>query len=1408
MNFILRQYGMGTALIALLATALPALGEHSLPPGFPSNIQMGGVVQGEGAINSLGNRLPEVAAFYRKSPDELRALFRSDHSLKADPQGQLFYVCDAPPEAKAAESDGIIEAITPIDNPPFSTNDTFLLHSRPGANRVIYLDFDGHADTSGKWKAGAASAPFDLDGDVNSFNTTERNRIVYIWQRVSEDFSMYNIDVTTEDPGIDALRKSNSSDQNYGVRVAIGGSSCDWYGCGAGGVAFVGSFDDSTDTPCWVFPKSLGNSEKNIAEAASHEAGHTLGLSHDGTSTKSYYSGQGNWAPIMGVGYNKPIVQWSKGEYADANQLQDDLAVMLNNGAIYRADDHGNSTVAATVLSAGGSSASTNGVIERNTDVDFFRFTAAGGFVTITVARAPRDSNLRMMVVLYDGGGVPILTNTPADSSTSGTQSAVSTLALAAGDYYLSVDGIGNGDPLTTGYSDYASLGQYTVTVSGTAPPGPLWLPTAAGTYSWTNEPNWSTSPPNASGVIALLNNNITGDQTINLPTAVTVGTLNLGDANDTHTFNLQAAGGSITFNNGGSAPGLNKMSGLDDVMAVPVTLANNLSINHSAIGTLTLAGPIGGAAALTKLGTGTTALAGTNSYTGVTTVSEGVLRLDDTDALPGGNLVIDGGVIGLSGVDLTNRTIGTGNLQVRWTGDGGFAAYGSPQLVKFQAASINWVAANFISSANNLILGAEDSDATLVWQQPFSLAGGARTIQVNDGFAAIDAMMTGGIAGGSVGTYVNHFIKTGGGTLALAVQPTYRGNTTVSDGTLMLGDGTSNTGGVSQNTSNILVSGGATLAVNRTGTLTQGGSALPVAIVGDGEFAQIGSGTTVFTLSNTYAGPTTVSGGTLQLGASDVIPDGAGNGNVSVDGALDLNTFPETINGLNGMGVVDSVAGGTPTLTLGANDQAGNFSGVIQNSAGSLALTKMGSGTQTLSGSNTFNGGITLEGGIINANSTAALGQGSLTFAGGTRLVIAAGLTITNPIVVNSASGVVGRALIEPASGTATLSGPITLNSGSGAGGHFGYTSGTLVLLGPITASVNAVQRNGTVVFSGGGTGYNTLGVAQGTARVGADDGIATSAMVTIANSGTANLDLNGYDQSVMGVVKGANTATIGNSSTTSDSTLTTTGTSAFGGLIQDTLGAGTHKVNLTVQGGQLTLTAANAYSGVTTVNGGTLLVNNSTGSGTGSGAVEVHSGGTLGGTGSITGNVMVNAGGSLAPGASIGTLTVNGNLVLSAGSTNVFEVDGTTPNSDALALGGAVTYGGVLRISPSGAFTNGQTVTLFTGAGATSASQFSGIEGSPGVGLGFNFTNGVLSVVSAGPVTPIATVLTNSYSLGTLTLSWPSGEGWRLEMQTNNLDKGLSTNWVDITPGADSATNISVDANNPATFYRLAYP
>jgi hypothetical protein len=184
----------------------------------------------------------------------------------------------------------------------------------------------------------------------------------------------------------------------------------------------------------------------------------------------------------------------------------------------------------------------------------------------------------------------------------------------------------------------------------------------------------------------------------------------------------------------------------------------------------------------------------------------------------------------------------------------------------------------------------------------------------------------------------------------------------------------------------------------------------------------------------------------------------------------------------------------------------------------------------------------------------------------------------------------------------------------------------------------------------------------------------------------------------------------------------------------------------------------------------------------------------------------VVVNSGGGLAPGnLSVGSLTVSGNIALNAGSTNVFAVNGTTPANDAVAAGANVTYGGVLKIAPTGSFTIGQQFQLFSGAGATNTSKFASVQ-STGSGATFSFTNGVLTVLSVGPSGPAQ--LTNSVSGSTLSLSWPAGQGWRLQMQTNSLTTGLGTNWVYISDGSISSTNITVDPTKPTVFYRLTYP
>lgn len=362
---------------------------------------------------------------------------------------------------------------TTESDPRFPLNQTFLLHSLPGATKTIYLDFDGHTTNNTFWNSQFNSnqpivtPAYSLDSDP-AFSNAELTQIQQIWEIISEDFRPFNVNVTTEDPGTAALINSGSGDQRWGIRVVFG-ENTGWY-APAGGVAYINSFNWNSDTPTFVFNRGL----IGAAEAGSHEVGHTLGLLHDGrggTSPLEYYEGHGSgatgWAPIMGVGYYRQLVQWSRGEYPDANRTEDDLQIIVaNNGFGYRVDDHGSTLANASVLNTSPSSTlgfvdvADDGIVERNTDVDFFVFTTGAGTVTLNITPFHRSPNLDILARLYDSSGSVIATSNPVNALNASFQ-----LALSAGTYYLSIEGTGkpaNGPDF--GYSDYGSLGFYSIT--------------------------------------------------------------------------------------------------------------------------------------------------------------------------------------------------------------------------------------------------------------------------------------------------------------------------------------------------------------------------------------------------------------------------------------------------------------------------------------------------------------------------------------------------------------------------------------------------------------------------------------------------------------------------------------------------------------------------------------------------------------------------------------------------------------------------------------------------------------------------------------------------------------------------------------------------------------------------------
>ncbi len=395
--------------------------------------------------------------------------------------GGSFYVDEwgPPPSSRTVTSRAVTSALA-----SYTAAEAFTLHSNPGATRTIFLDFDGGSllSTNSWLLQGLSTLLFpgwSLDGSA-AFSDSERAVVVEVWARMAEDFAPFDVDVTTQEPPAGGLFRSSSSDTTFGTRVAFSsGSSISSALCksSCGGLAWIGTFDailsgGETRSPAWVFPSSLGNRAKSMAEAGSHEAGHTLGLGHDGTTTSGYYGGTSLWGPLMGSPYSAGVTQWSRGDYAGASNHEDDLVTAQTNGVTLRPDEAGGSVATAVPLAtlAGG-----RGVIATRDDEDWLTVTGCAGTVTVQADPVTVGANLDIGLQLRGPTGALITTAaTATNRMTSGVTGldAGFSRTLSGGPYHVVVAGIGSGttSPATwpsTGYDDYGSLGAYRLTVTG-----------------------------------------------------------------------------------------------------------------------------------------------------------------------------------------------------------------------------------------------------------------------------------------------------------------------------------------------------------------------------------------------------------------------------------------------------------------------------------------------------------------------------------------------------------------------------------------------------------------------------------------------------------------------------------------------------------------------------------------------------------------------------------------------------------------------------------------------------------------------------------------------------------------------------------------------------------------------------
>ena len=418
-----------------------------------------------------------------KTLGELRVPLLDVHSLHVDSDGMLFYACnpnanpvlespetsaislpvDSNPENSAGAA--ISQASVPISAPPIRS-------SRPGAESVIYLDFNGHTVTGTSWntslsRTSVQCVPFDLDGDPTTFSDAEQAVITEVWERVSEDYKAFNINVTTVEPATFTAKTARVLiTKNKDASGANNPSST------AGGVGYLNVFGISDYparySPVFAYFNNVSNSAANISEVISHEVGHNLGLNHDGTKSAEYYTGHGSgetaWAPIMGASYGRNFTQWSKGEYYNSNNAQDDLAVISAKTG-YSADDIAGSIQDAPAVTFSGNSFLVEGFIGATSDVDLHKITTSQSVLTVNAesfkisGSSTYGSNLGIKLELLSASGQVI-----AASSTEGQSKGSLTSAISPGTYYIRVSGSGNGSPLASapsGFTSYGSMGAY-----------------------------------------------------------------------------------------------------------------------------------------------------------------------------------------------------------------------------------------------------------------------------------------------------------------------------------------------------------------------------------------------------------------------------------------------------------------------------------------------------------------------------------------------------------------------------------------------------------------------------------------------------------------------------------------------------------------------------------------------------------------------------------------------------------------------------------------------------------------------------------------------------------------------------------------------------------------------------------
>jgi autotransporter-associated beta strand protein len=1004
------------------------------------------------------------------------------------------------------------------------------------------------------------------------------------------------------------------------------------------------------------------------------------------------------------------------------------------------------------------------------------------------------------------------------------------------------------------------------------------WVGGYGTTGTWNQSSQWSEGAF-ANGDDLIFNNNAGSSSTSTfLSTGRTVKSITFNGGTPSPAFNIRLA----TSGSGGTSSTLTFLSSNTGITVAStdtashtigqsdgnVALLGNLTVNHNGSGTLTMDRQITGAFKLTKTGTGTMVISAANNYTGDTTISGGTLRCG-----VGGNSASSKVILAATSA---THSVSVSNPANTWTCSSLVPSATGIMEFKFGAVTPSTTVsplnitglADFntatptvsVNVTTGLVAGTYP---LMTWGSTAGTAPTSVTLSTLAANTAASLSVSGSTLSLVITSTDPYVVKAdnasnlnlttswvGGAAPAISDIAKWTSAVTSANTTVLGADVTwagiaiENPGGpVTIDAGSTLTLGAATVdidmnaatadltlncplalgAANSWNVATSRTFSLGGQISGAFGVTKLGVGTAILSSSaNNYTGTTAVSAGKLQLGASNVIPNGASTGNVSVAGTLDLNGNSETVNGLSGAGSIDNTAAATTsTLTVGSNDQTSTFSGILKNtgSGASLNLIKTDTGTLTLSGANTFTGSVTVSSATLVLSHINALKYvNGITLADGTILQADLDLSVIPAPIALGGAGTSAKITAPnlPADNVAATTPKTAAYNGKISG------AGNLTLAG-----VNGYNQYGTISLGAqsdytGSTLITTVSAYAGTApnnanifvKLTTSNALPVTTVLTLDGGdggGSApgrycEFDLNGRNQTLAGLTnvtgRTLRVQQVNNgSATTATLTVNNVADCTYSGLI----GAGGTNLGLTKSGvGTFTLAGANTYSGATTVSAGTLALGASNvlpttavsiGNATLNAATFNDTVGTLDATATATVNLGVGAALAFADSSLIdwtgGTLNLTGNFI--SGASLRFGNSNAGLTSTQLALisatgfsGFGLNSNGYLTASVAAGYSSWITGTFANGAVPALQQGANDDPDSDGI------SNLVEYAVAAQDPT-VANAAVGTYAANVLSYTKRTGTNGLTYAIQESTDLGVADVWADVTPTVNNATTIS---------------